>query len=334
MKRDVLRFGILGTGNIANQFAEGVADARRCTIHAVASRQPDRASTFAKAHEIPNAYGTYDELLNDPAVDAVYISLPNTMHHAWTLKALNAGKHVLCEKPLACTYAEAHEMFDAARQQRRILVEAFMYRSHPQTRLLRQELERGTIGQVKLIRASFCYCTRKIEGNIRFVPELAGGALMDIGCYCVDLARLVTGAEPSAMHASSQRHPAEVDEYVCGTLKYEQGVLAQFCCGMTVQTDNAALICGDEGYLRIPVPWKPPVSGAMIEVGRMTPPRQDGQARTESGTRMIEVPPCGALYGLEADDFAAVVLDGRPPAMPEEDSLANMRVLEALRAMV
>ncbi len=332
-----LRFGVLGTGNIARQFAEGVAGSARCAVTAVGSRAAATAQGFADQYNIQNAHGSYDALLNDIAIDAVYVSLPNSMHHEWTIKALNAGKHVLCEKPIACGVAEATEMFDTARRRGLTLAEAFMYRSHPQTRAVLAEIATGVIGRVKLIRASFCYSTRKIEGNVRFSSELAGGALMDIGCYCVDLARLVTGADPDTLHCVGRRHASGVDEYVSGTLGYADGVLASFSCGMSVQADNAALICGDLGYLRVPVPWKPPAgggAGGSYEVRTMTPPRQDGVSKVNHGERVVAVPACGPLYGMEADDFAATVIDGHAPTMPEADSLSNMRVLDALRRMI
>ena len=139
---------------------------------------------------------------------------------------------------------------------------------------------------------------------------------------------------PLTWHCVGQRHASGVDEYVSGTLGYQGGVLASFSCGMSVQSDNAALICGELGYIRVPVPWKPPVDGGSYEVRTMTPPRQDGVSRTKSDERVVAVPPCGPLYGMEADDFAATVLEGRPPAMPEADSLSNMRVLDALRRMI
>lgn len=329
-----LRFGILGTGNIARQFAEGVGGSARCVVTAVGSRSADTARGFAETYGIASAHGLYDALVNDTAIDAVYVSLPNSMHHEWTIKSLNAGKHVLCEKPIACSETEAREMFDAARGRGLVLAEAFMYRSHPQTQAVLAEVAAGVIGRVKLIRASFCYSTRKIEGNVRFSTELVGGALMDIGCYCVDLARLVTGADPESVHGVGKRHATGVDEYVSGTLGYKGGVLASFSCGMSVQSDNAALICGDLGYIRVPVPWKPPVEGGGYEVRTMTPPKQDGVSRMKSDERVVALPPCGPLYGMEADDFAATVLDGHAPTMPEADSLSNMRVLDALRRMI
>lgn len=334
MTRRPFRFGILGTGNIARQFAQGVRGSARCGVRAVGSRTADAARAFAQTHDVANAHGSYDALLSDRDIDAVYVSLPNSMHHEWTIKALNAGKHVLCEKPIACSESEAKQMFDTARSRGLLLVEAFMYRSHPQTKAVLAEIAGGAVGRIKLIRTSFCYSTNKVHGNVRFSPELAGGALMDVGCYCVDLARLVTGADPVAMQCVGRKHETGVDEYACGTLGYEGGVLVSFCCGMSVQTDNAALICGELGYVRVPVPWKPPTEGARFEVDTMSPPRQDGVPAKQSGKRVVVVPACGALYGMEADDFAAAVIDGHVPAMPEADSLSNMRVLDALRRMI
>ncbi len=329
-----LRFGILGTGNIARQFAEGVAASTRCVVSAVGSRREDSARAFAGPLGIGQTYGSYQALLDDPAVDAVYNALPNSMHHGWTIKALEAGKHVLCEKPIACSEAEAREMFDTAERCGRVLVEAFMYRSHPQTKAVLSEVRSGTIGKVKLIRTSFCYQTRKIEGNVRFSKGLIGGALMDIGCYCVDMTRLITGRDPHTVQCVGHRHATGVDDYVCGSLAYDDGVMASFSCGMTVQTDNAALICGDRGYIRVPVPWKPPAGGACYELNVMTPPKQDGATTRQAGSRVVEVSFEGTLYGMEADDFAATVLGGRPPVMTRDESLSNMRVLETLRRQV
>jgi D-xylose 1-dehydrogenase (NADP+, D-xylono-1,5-lactone-forming) len=326
-----LQFGILGTGNIAHQFAEGVAGSRRSVVSAVGSRDTGSARAFADRYGVTAAHGSYDALLCDRGIEAVYVSLPNSLHHAWTIKALQAGKHVLCEKPIACCTAEAQEMFDTASRHGKVLVEAFMYRSHPLTRAVMEEVRRGTIGRVKLLRTSFCYKTNKIEGNVRFSRALAGGALMDIGCYCVDFARLVTGEHPQKIQCVAQYHAKGVDEYASGTLGYAEGVQASFCCGMTVQTDNAALICGDGGFIRVPVPWKPPADGACYEIDMMAPPRQDGVSGKQGGKRVIEVPYAGTLYGMEADAFAATVLDGQAPAVSAEDSLSNIRVLDELR---
>ncbi len=263
-----LRWGILGTGNIARQFSIGVADSKRSVLQAVGSRSKESARAFASAHQITTAHANYEELLADPNVDAVYNSLPNTLHHRWTIAALKAGKHVLCEKPFAVDSAEAREMFDVARQCRRVVVEAFMYRSHPLIKAVQDTVNRGVIGEVKLIRTSFCYRTTKIAGNVRFDPKLAGGALMDVGCYCINFSRLFAGCEPVKVHGQAHFHPSGVDELTTATLGFSNGILATFACGMSAHADNTATICGTEGYIEIPVPWKPPAPECTFIIAR------------------------------------------------------------------
>src|SRR4029079_14380607 len=163
----------------------------RSGVAAVGSRSVESARNFSIAHSIATAHGTYDALLADPTVDAVYISMPNSLHHEWTIKSLRAGKHVLCEKPFALTASEAKEMFDAAKKAGKVLVEAFMYRSHPLTLAVIDSLRGGEIGELRLIRTSFCYKTSRVEGNVRFDKKLGGGGLMDVGCYCLSLSRLL-----------------------------------------------------------------------------------------------------------------------------------------------
>lgn len=331
-----LRWAILGTGNIARQFARGLGACERGTLVAVGSRELDSARRFATdvAGEPPTA-GTYDDALRRPEVEAVYVALPNSLHHEWTIRALRAGKHVLCEKPFAASAGQAREMFDTATAAGRLAVEAFMYRSHPQTHAALAAVRGGAIGEVRLIRTSFCFRTQKTSGNIRFDSALAGGGLMDVGCYCVSFARLFAGAEPTAAHAVACLHPSGVDDLAAGTLTFPNGILATFNCGMSVQTDNTAYVCGTEGYVEIPVPWKPAAEGSRFSIVRQTPPIMDGNARPATPPReVIEVPGGRDLYAREADDFAAAVAGDKPPAVSPEDTLANMRVLDELRRAV
>jgi predicted dehydrogenase len=331
-----LRWGILGTGNIARQFTRGQSPGSRNVLSAVGSRGIHSAEQFAAAHGLPRAHGSYEALVADPGVDAVYLSLPNSMHHEWTIRSLRAGKHVLCEKPIAANAAEAEEMFDVAEREGRVLVEAFMYRSHPLTRAVRDVVQSGQIGELKLIRTSFCFRTTKIAGNIRFDASLAGGALMDVGCYCLNFARLFAGAEPTTVHGVGRLHESGVDALASGVLQFPAGVAATFTCGMTVQADNTASLCGSEGYVEIPVPWKPPRENAVYHVVRSTPPLMDGPAKVPAvpprQTHHVTAP--GELYALETEDFAAAVLDGRPPALDRRDSVGNMRLLDELRRQV
>ncbi len=335
-----LRWGILGTGNIARQFCAGVsagAQSSRGRVVAVGSRSPAAADAFAAAVPGCRAHGSYAQLLADPNVDAVYVSLPNTLHHEWSIRALAAGKHVLCEKPLALTDAQAQEMFDAADRAGRTLSEAFMYQSHPQTLAVQAAIRARAIGEVKLIRASFCFRTRKIEGNIRFDAGLAGGALMDVGCYCLSLARLIAGREPVAAYAAAHITDRGIDDMASGCLDFGQGLLAAFTCGMVVQADNTATICGTDGYIEIPIPWKPLVKGAQYTIAHSTPPKMDSPtsaAGVAPPRQTFTVDAGGELYALEADDFAAAALDGKPPRVSRQHSLGNAKLLQQLREQV
>ena len=329
-----LRWGILGTGNIARQFVAGLGTSSRTTMHAVASRRRETADVFAAAHGVAVAYGSYDELLRDSAVGAVYVSLPNSMHHEWTVKALRAGKHVLCEKPIAANASEAEEMFDAAGRAGRVLVEAFMYRSHPLTHAVYECVRGGQIGRLRLIRTSFCFRTARAEGNIRFDASLAGGALMDIGCYCLNFSRYFAGAEPTSAHAVGTLHPNGVDDSASAVMSFPDGLVASFTCGMTLHADNTAYLCGTEGYVEVPVPWKPPMQNAEYRVVRGTPPKMDGPVRPPPPREVFRVNAGKDFYALEADDFAATVLDGAPPRLDRQDSVGNMRLLDDLRRQV
>ena len=329
---DRLAWGILGTGNIARQFSVGVNASRRGRLASVASRDPAKAAAFAQIHSIPRHVPSYDDLLADPQIDAVYVSLPNNLHHEWTIKALRAGKHVLCEKPFATSLAQAQEMFDVARRAGKVLIEAFMYRAHPLTHAVVDAVNSGAIGDVRLIRTSFCFKVSRWQGNIRFDPSLDGGVLMDVGFYCTNFSRLLARSEPDRIHVVHHRHESGVDDVIAGTLGFPNGVLASFTCGMTVHADNTASICGDEGYIEIPVPWKPPSKGATFTIARSTPPKMENlnvKGPPPHETRTIG--DVGELYALEADAFADTVFDNAPPFVTPEDTLGNQKVLDELR---
>ncbi len=343
-----LAWGILGTGNIARQFCDGVNVSRRSRLLTVGSRSADSAAAFAEAHSIPDACGDYEKVIANPSVEAVYISLPNHLHYQWTIKALSAGKHVLCEKPLAMDAAEAQSMFDAADRAGKVLIEAFMYRAHPLTAAVLQCVRSGQIGTVRMVRASFCYRTMRIAGNIRFDRAVGGGALMDIGCYCINLARLIAGEEPTSLRATAAMHETGVDEITCGMMRFGGGMLGSFTCGMSLHADNTAHLCGTEGSVEIPVPWKPPMQSRYVIV-RGAPPRQDHTAAPDSiagsaapaskpavgpGREVIEVTAPGDVYAIEADAFAACVLDCAAPFVTRDDTLGNMRVLDEMRRQI
>jgi D-xylose 1-dehydrogenase (NADP+, D-xylono-1,5-lactone-forming) len=333
----ILRWGILGTGNIARQFYVDLQKSTRGRVTAVGSRKLETARTFALNHSVPAAVGSYQELLQRADVDAVYLSLPNSMHHEWTLAALRVGKHVLCEKPLTTGIAEAEEMFDVAQKNGLILVEAFMYRSHPQTLAVIAAINSGVIGEIKSIRTSFCYRTARVENNIRFKPELNGGAMMDIGCYCINFSQLFAGQEPSHVSAHARFHATGVDEIAAGVLQFPSGVLSMFICGMSLQADNTATISGSEGYIEIPVPWKPGLH-SQWHLGYSAPPLMDKLQGLHAGTipphQTFTVSAPGGPYAMEADDFAASALDGAPPRVTPADSLRTMRTLTQIREAI
>jgi len=332
---DRLAWGILGTGNIARQFSVGVNASRRGRLASVASRDPAKAAAFAQIHNIPRHAPSYDALLADPQIDVIYVSLPNNLHHEWTIKALRSGKHVLCEKPFATSLAQAKEMFDAARRAGNVLIEAFMYRAHPLTHAVVDSVNSGAIGNVRLIRTSFCFKVSRWQGNIRFDPSLDGGVLMDVGVYCTSFSRLLARCEPDRIHVIHHRHESGVDDVIAGTLGFPNGVLASFICGMTVHADNTASICGDEGYIEIPIPWKPPSKGATFTIARSAPPKMEGPSLNAPPPRETRtIADVGELYALEADAFADTVFDNAPPFVTAGDTLGNQKVLDELRRQV
>ncbi|HEY4328219.1 MAG TPA: Gfo/Idh/MocA family oxidoreductase [Phycisphaerae bacterium] len=318
-----LAWGILGAGKIAHQYADGLNASDRNTLVAVGSRQISTADAFAAKHQIPRTHGSYDALLADPAVQAIYISLPNSMHHEWTIKALRAGKHVLCEKPMATNLAQLQEMFDEAKRAGRVLAEAFMYRSHPLTHAVHKAVKEGRVGKVRVIRTSFIYSAEKIAGNVRFSSSLAGGSLMDIGCYCLSYSRLMAGSEPESMQGHGHIHESGVDDYAAAVLKFPGDIVATFACGMTVHADNTACVMGDKGYIEVPLPWKPPSSDAVYTLVDSTGSRHTTMVSSHKH-----------LYTPEADDFAASVIDGAPLRVSQAESLGNQHCLDVLRRQI
>lgn len=331
-----LRWGFLGTGNIARQFAAGVRDCSRGTLEAVGSRAAESAQSFASTQGVARALGSYEALLADERLDAIYNALPNHLHHEWTIRALEAGKHVLCEKPFASTLTQAREMFAAAKRTKRVLAEAFMYCSHPQTLAVQKAIAEGAIGELRLLRSSFCYRTTRIAGNIRFSAAMAGGALMDIGCYSLNFSRLLTGAEPQALSAAARLHESGVDEAAAGTLLFPGGILSSFMCSMTAATDNTAFICGTEGFIEIPVPWKPAPGKGGFSIRRGTPPKMElgGRPPTPPEPVRVPVPAERDIYAYEADDFSAAVLDGAATRVSEAATLSVQGQLDTLRRQV
>jgi D-xylose 1-dehydrogenase (NADP+, D-xylono-1,5-lactone-forming) len=317
-----MRIGILSTANIARSFVSGVRPSKQVTVVAVASREPDKARQFAQQNAIPRHLGSYEALLADEAIDAVYNPLPNSLHAEWSIRAVRAGKHVLCEKPLAATADEARAMFDAARRHKVHLVEGFPYLAQPQTIKLRELLAAGDIGDARLIQASFGF-TLTDPQNIRLNPQLAGGALMDIGVYPVSLIRIVAGQRPARVQAIAQ-WSGGVDRALAATLEFAGGLMAQVTCSFGSALHRQALIAGSKGVIQ-------------TTYLNHTSREQPGDLRLRSGAganavdSVIQTPPANGFLA-EAESFERLVRNGPgfwTGATPEE-SIDIMVTLDAL----
>jgi xylose dehydrogenase (NAD/NADP) len=301
-----LRWGILGTGGINDRFLRHAREARAEFV-AVGSRTRERAEAFAAQHRIPRAHGSYDDLLSDPLVEAVYICLPNSLHHPWTLRAIAAGKHVLCEKPYSRRAADVVEAFDAADTARVHLMEGFMWRHTPQARRFTELLPE--IGELRTIRATFSFVLTDAS-DIRVNASLDGGSLMDVGTYCVSGARLVAGAEPELVHGEQLLGPSGVDMQFTGMLRFPGGVVATIASGFN--TEHATLeAIGTTGSIFLRGPWF-----------------GDAPAITVNG-RDVAVESADP-YRLELDNFAAAVRGDEPQLLGRADALGQARTIEAL----
>ncbi|HQR10685.1 MAG TPA: Gfo/Idh/MocA family oxidoreductase [Casimicrobiaceae bacterium] len=248
-KDAALRIGILGCANIARQFARDVAPSTEVRIVSVGSRNPDTAAAFAAAHGIGRHHGSYESLLSDAEVDAVYLPLPNSLHAEWAIKAVASGKHVLCEKPLALGREEARAMFDAAKRHGVMLLEAYPYCFQPQTRDMLALLGEGAIGDVRSVQSCFGFTLANPQGNIRMNPELGGGALLDAGSYPLSLIRLAMGCAPHRVRADATWADTGVDISLMATLFYADGRRAQLSCAMDVANHRRATIMGSRGTI-------------------------------------------------------------------------------------
>ena len=311
-----MKWGLLSTANINRKLLEGVRGTDEATVVAVASRDRSRAEAFAREHGIERALGSYEELLADPEVEAVYIPLPNSLHVPWSVQALEAGKHVLCEKPLTRRPPDAEAAFAAAERSGRLLMEAFMWRHHPQTRRLRELLDAGVIGRLRLVRASFSFPLDEAE-NIRLNGELDGGGLMDVGCYCLSGSRFVAGAEPERVSAEQVLGGKGVDIALSATLRFPDDVLAQFDCGLSIGHRHSLEAIGEEGSLYVADPWHGRAPGIVLT-------RDDDAER-------IEVAPANP-YTHQLENFARAARGEAPPLLGAEDALAQARAIEALYA--
>jgi D-xylose 1-dehydrogenase (NADP+, D-xylono-1,5-lactone-forming) len=314
---DRLRFGVLSTARIGlTQFIPAAKVSDLGEVVAIASRDGSRAADAAQRLGIPRSHGSYEALLADSEVDAVYISLPNSLHREWTIRAAQAGKHVLCEKPVAQRAAVAEEMADACRRAGVLLMEAFMYRHHPQQQRVQALLADGVVGGSKLIRASFCFFMRSPDGNIRVNRDLEGGALMDVGCYTVNVARFLFQAEPVEVTAF-QHVPAQygVDMTFAALLRFPGDRLAVIDSSFEVGSGGKYEVSGPNGSIRVDRAFTPGDTDVTVRVTA-----GGGQEEVIAGTNQ---------YAREIDHFVRSVRAGHVLA-PAEDGVANTRVIEAL----
>ena len=322
---DRVKWGILGNANIARVcLIPAIHKSSNGTLFDLATRAPEQVQQLGTEHEIRYVFDDYDQLIADPDVEAVYIPLPNHLHHPWTLKALGAGKHVLCEKPLACDARQAEEMARAAEDSRLLLMEAFMYRFHPRSRLIKRMVDDGEIGTPTLVRSAFCYLMDEDEmareDNIRLRSETGGGALLDLGCYSTSVARWLMGGEPTHAQGQAVYHSGGVDLHFVGTLRFPDGGLATLEASFTSALQQTYTVVGSEGAIELPhdafIPWDKDAQYTMRE------------ADEEEGRQ--QVVPGADEYQLMVEHFGDAILGRTSLAFSPQDSVHNMQVLDAL----
>jgi xylose dehydrogenase (NAD/NADP) len=307
-----LRWGILSTANITNKLLESGHDQE---FVAVGSRDLARASTFAEEHGLARAHGSYEDLLADPEVDAIYNPLPNALHVEWSIKALRAGKHVLCEKPMSRHPEDVERAFDVAEEEGLVLEEAFMWRHHPQLQRARDLIAAGDVGELRVIRAAFAFNAGNPD-DIRLQADLEGGGLMDVGCYCVSGCRALASAEPVRGYAEYvPGGNGGVDIALSATLRFPGDVIAHFDCGLSYVGGGQLEAVGSEGSLFLSDPWHG--REAVIEL------------RRNGAVERVEIGPANS-YALELADFEAAVRGARPPLLSRADAVAQARAIQAL----
>lgn len=318
MEDGKLRWGILSTANIGRKaLIPAIQAAANGSLEAVASRDEARARAFAKKEGIPRALDSYQALLEDDGIDAIYNPLPNSLHREWTIRAAEAGKHILCEKPLGLSAVECREMASAAEANGVKLLEAFMYRFHPRTEQVLEMVHSGAIGELKEIRSSFTFLLDR-PGDIRWNAELGGGALMDVGCYCVNLSRSLAGEEPVEVRAMANFRESGLDEQMAGSLRFADGLLAHFDCALTMERTEVYQVMGTDGHIRVMDAFVPGTEEVDIE-------------RFDVENNLTRLPVPGAdQYRLMVEDFARSVLTDRPLRYSAEEAALNMAVVQAL----
>lgn len=328
-----INWGIIGSGNIAGTLAKAIHQSETANLYGVASRSQEKADEFAKKHEVEKGYGTYQSMLEDDHIDAVYISLPNHMHAEWSIACAREGKGILCEKPITLNAPEAEALFQEVSKYDVCLMEAFMYRCHPQSAKISELLRAGEIGEVRMIDSVFCYNMGLDLDNIRLSNTAGGGAIMDVGCYTTSMTRLIAGAglgtdiaEPLTVHGAAHiGDQSRVDEQATGTMHFEGGIVASLACASQCNHQNQTRVFGSEGSLEISNPWFPEESSKLI-------------IKKEGDTQEVEIPASHSAYVYEVNLMAEYIEKGLKeapaPAMTWKDSIGNMKALDAWRESV
>lgn len=323
---DKISWGILGTGSIAKTFASELPHARSGRLVAVGSRSQESADHFVKLFPGIRAHASYAALLAAPEVDAIYLATPHPQHARWAIAAAEAGKHVLCEKPLALNAPDAMVVIEAARRQGVLLMEAFMYRCHPRTTKIAELLGEGCLGRIQWIRANFSFAADYDPESRVFNNALGGGGIMDVGCYCVSVARFVAGAavgqaflNPEEVQGDAVLCETGVDGMAAATLRFPGGILAQVSCGVTVRMPADLQVYGEKGSLTVPDFWNPP--GPILL-----------HLYEKDQTEVLETDKNPYKYALEADAFARAITNSEELVVSASDTLGNMATLDRWRA--
>ncbi|HUG34704.1 MAG TPA: Gfo/Idh/MocA family oxidoreductase [Anaerolineales bacterium] len=311
----ILNWGILSTARINRALIQPLQVSKRNELLAVASRSQETADAYAMEQKIPRAYGSYEALLVDPDIDVIYNPLPNHLHAEWTIKAVEVGKHVLCEKPLALSVDEVDAIHAAARKHGRVVAEAFMYRHHPQMLKVQELVRGGSLGMLKIIRGSFSFVLTR-EGDVRLNPEWGGGSIWDVGCYPISFARAVVGEEPVEVFGWQVTGETGIDETFVGQMRFDRGIHAQFDSSFAIPEHSFVEIVGTEGTLNIPRPFKPEIDEKIYLTRGMN-------------TETIKIKG-QELYIGEVEDMADAILLGHDPRISLNDSRANVGVITAL----
>ena len=327
-----LNWGIIGTGYIAEKVANDFKFVSNGNLVAVASRSIEKAKKFATKYNIKNYYGSYEDLLNDPAIEVVYIATPHNTHAELTIKAARKKKHILCEKPMTVNYPQAMAVINEVKENKVFFMEAFMYRTHPQTEKIISLIKEKIIGEIKIISSEFSFKSNFDEKNRLWNHKLAGGAILDVGTYCVSMSRLIAGIaigknydEPVEIKGLGKLAKTNVDELSAGIMIFPSGILAQMITSICVQQENSLRIYGTEGEIYVPLPWFPGLEATESKIFVIKDNKREE----------IIIKPQKPLYSLEIEKVNEWILDGKLepeyPAMTHQDSLNNMKVLDRWR---